>query len=612
MRKALSIIAVTLVAGLAAAAPTARPETVAGAPWVTRAIAPRLHVGGESAFSGPVSSSRPIVLIETNYYTFLSGDPLQVRITTDPNGFTGPATMYLYRENRSTGVRNYYNIPGGGLQTNSKSIDLFGTASTPVAVNVPTLSDFVLFGSASDTQSISFKANGALGPSFITPAAQTGFFQWVIEIRDAAGQRVISRSNAMYSFVGATVDVSGQIANSTTWTADKRYVLHDFVGVVAPATLTIQPGTVIYGGDTRATLFIQRGAKIIADGTARRPIIFSSPQKTGDRAQRDWGSLVILGAAPINEVSGQAFFEGLPAETRFQYGGTDPHDSSGIVRYVRLEFGGFPIEVNQEINGLSNAGVGDGTVEEYIEVLHNKDDCFEEFGGTVNMKHLLGVACADDGLDFDLGYSGKVQFVALIHRPVNDESDSNVLTESDNHPTNFTLTPTTLAHVYNVTGYRPPTTIGHYGAVLRRGTGYDMHNAISIGSLKAPVTIRDDASFNNVGPGKLVWNHSILFGDFSNAAFPDATNDRPDATRTFLFTTMDLNRNVDPLLAAGAPTLLRTLMPDLSPLPGSPALDAAFVGHPPDDGFFEQVDFIGAVGAGDNWVLSGWANFSDN
>jgi hypothetical protein len=109
----------------------------------------------------------------------------------------------------------------------------------------------------------------------------------------------------------------------------------------------------------------------------------------------------------------------------------------------------------------------------------------------------------------------------------------------------------------------------------------------------------------------LVLNHSILHGEFADTAFPNSS-DRAAQTREFLFTTMTRNRNTDPLLAMGTPTLIKTYMPDLSPLPDSPALDADFVANPPDNGFLDHAGFQGAVGPGENWILSGWANFSDN
>lgn len=602
MRRILILLTTVLVCAQALAARPERAEWLKRAPMSVMA----LQKAVADAELAEVSGTRPIVLLETNYYTFLPGEPVELRLTVSPNGFGSPVTMYLYQENRTTGERRYYSVAGGLLAAGQQS-DLFGGN---VPVFVPSLADFVLFGNAGNASPLSWGVAGALGGAAVAPQGQPGLHQWVVELRDAAGKRVLARSNAMYSFVTQSVPVSGTITTSTTWTADKRYVLSDFVGVAGGATLTIEPGTVIYGGDTRATLFIQRGADIIADGTARRPIIFTSAQRTGSRAQQDWGSLVLLGNAPINVTGGQAVLEGLPSQPAYSYGGPDADDSSGILRYVRLEFGGFLIAANQEINGLTLAGVGRGTVVDYVEVLHNKDDAFEFFGGTVNASHLLGVAFADDGLDFDFGYGGSVQFAAMIKRAVNDESDSNILTESDNNGDGTNAQPLTNPRVYNVTSVRVASNTGNYGAVLRRNTAGRYHNVVVQGSRLAPVNLRDGSTNNNATSGALVFDNSILFGDFSDAAFPSRTDG--GQSRTFVFTTNTRNRNVDPQLAMGAATLIKTYMPDLTPLDGSPALDADFVANPPDDGFLEAVDYQGAVGPGHNWLLSGWATYSDN
>jgi hypothetical protein len=611
MRRIMFVVAMALLTTQALFAATElSPRGNRSMDWIKRAPASALMRIATDANLAEVAGPRPIALIETNYYTFLPGEPLQVRLTVDPNGYGAPVTLYVYWENRTTGERRYYNTAGGLLAAGQQS-DLFGAPSSVIPIFVPALNDFVLFGSTSDSSQLSWGLNGALGASLTVPAGQTGLYQWVVELRDAAGKRVLARSNAMYSYIEGTVPVTGTITVSTTWTANKRYLLNDFVGVSNSATLTIEPGTVIYGAGTRATLFIQRGAKINADGTARRPIIFTSAQRVGSRAQKDWGSLVLLGGAPINVTGGSAVLEGLPSEAAYTFGGTNAADSSGVLRYVRLEFGGFEIATNQEINGLTLGGVGNGTVIDYVEVLHNKDDAFEWFGGTVNAKHLLGIAFADDGLDFDFGYGGSVQFAALIKRAENDEGDSNIFTESDNNGLGGTETPLTNAKVYNVTAVRVASGTGNYGGVLRRNTAGKFYNAVVTGSRLAPVTLRDALTFNNAGAGDLVLNNSIFHGSFADAQFPNAA-DRADQTRTFLFTTMTRNRNVDPLLAMGTPTLTRTLMPDLEPLENSPALDADYVAQPPDNGFLEAVDYQGAVGPGQNWILSGWANFSDN
>jgi hypothetical protein len=585
---------------------------VPGASWATLAATSEAELLEVEAQAAVAATNRPIVLLETNYYTFLPGDRLQLRLTSNPNGYDQPVTLYLYWQNRSTGEKRYYNIAGGGLLPAGQMADLFGASGSPVAINVPQLTDFVLLGSAADPAALSWGLDGALGVSITVPTGETGLYQYVAEIRDGLGKRVISRSNAMYSYITSQVNVAGQITANTSWTNDKRYVLSQFVTVENNATLTIQPGTVVYGGDSRATLFITRGAKIMADGTAMRPIIMTSPQRVGARAQRNWGSLVLLGRAPINEPTGEAGLEGLPNEPRYRFGGTDPNDSSGTVRYVRLEFGGFEIEVNQEINGLTLGGVGAGTVIDYLQVHFNKDDAIEFFGGTANAKHLLFTGIADDAVDGDLGWIGKVQYVVSFKSNLNDEGDGNLAFEQDNHPQNFSLTPTNNPQVYNVTAVGTgSTSVGAYGGNLRRGTAGKYYNVIIQGSRQAPLTIRDDATFNQAAGGGLVFDSGILFGDFSDAKFPNSA-DRGVQTRQFLFETMKFNRNIDPKLAVGSWSALDFLMPDVTPLPDSPALDVGYVKSPPDDGFFDQVDFIGGVGPNYNWTMTGWAVFSDN
>lgn len=618
MKKLLSLCSLLLAAlPLAAAGPGAsRPAggPVPGAPWVRRAaVAPTLVGKAMTRAQYAVRIGvQPQVLLETNTYTFEPGEVMNLRVSMAPNGFTDPVSLYLYWQDRKTGEKKYYNIPSGGLLPAGQPADLFGQPGAPLAIVVPAWHDFVLFGSQSDDSEATWATDGAIGASLTVPSGQTGLYQWVLEIRDASGRFVISKSNAMVSYVESTVTVQGDLSSDTTWTANKRYVLKDFVSVTNGAVLTIEPGTVIYGGNAHATLFITRGTKIMARGTNMAPIVFTSPHKVGERAQRDWGGLLIFGYAPVNEEGGEAVMEGLPNDPRYTFGGNDPHDSSGRLSYVRLEFGGFEIAVDQEINAFTPGGVGDGTQVDHLEVLFNKDDAVEPFGGTLNMKYLLFMGYADDGLDGDLGWRGKAQFVVTIKSDLNDENDGNVAFEWDNHPQNYDFEPRTRPTVFNLTAVGTgDTAVGAYGGVLRRGASCDLHNWIVMGSRKAPITIRDDSTFTQVDNGMTIIDDSILFGDFSDAAF--GTKDSPERTRTFLFTTMKHNRNVDPKLAFGAWSPEFFMMPNVQPLPGSPALDVNYVATPPDDGFFDtSVSFAGGVGPDHNWVLDDWTNFSDN
>ncbi len=217
---------------------------------------------------------------------------------------------------------------------------------------------------------------------------------------------------------------NGEGTGTTTWTADKKYLLDGIVFVNDGQTLTIEPGTVIRaktGQNVEASaLIVASGGKIIAEGTPEAPIIFTVE---GDDLQGSvpieanglWGGVIILGNAPVNTLSGEQMIEGVPFyDPRGMYGGNDENDNSGIIKYVSIRHGGTQLSVGNEINGLTLGGVGRGTTLEYVEVISNRDDGFEFFGGNVNGRYLLSAFCGDDAFDFDLGYKGNCQFIAGI------------------------------------------------------------------------------------------------------------------------------------------------------------------------------------------------------
>ena len=176
------------------------------------------------------------------------------------------------------------------------------------------------------------------------------------------------------------VVLENEITSDMTLKATDNNLLKGFVYVTKGVTLTIEPGTVIKGEKaTKGSLIVEPGGKIIAEGTAEKPIVFTSDQAAGSRAYGDWGGLILCGNAPVNANEPQ--IEGGP---RTVYGGDDPADNSGTLKYVRIEFAGYPLEPNKEINGLTCGGVGSGTTLEYIQVSFCGDDSYEWFGGTVN------------------------------------------------------------------------------------------------------------------------------------------------------------------------------------------------------------------------------------
>lgn len=245
--------------------------------------------------------------------------------------------------------------------------------------------------------------------------------------------------------------VSADITTNTTWSGVVK--LNNKVYVKNNATLTIAPGTIIRGDKvTQGTLIITRGAKIIADGTAANPIVFTSNEAVGARNEGDWGGLVILGLAKNNQPGGVANIEGIVPTTDSQFGGNFDNDNSGILRYVRVEFAGIALEPNKEINGITFGSVGSGTIVDFVQVTLSGDDSFEWFGGTVNCKHLIAYRGLDDDFDCDFGFRGKVQFALSIRdKDLYDAPGDSNSFECDNDAAGSTAQPKTRPVFSNVT-----------------------------------------------------------------------------------------------------------------------------------------------------------------
>ena len=256
---------------------------------------------------------------------------------------------------------------------------------------------------------------------------------------------------------GTTITDDGSGTGTVTWEAAEEYILEGFVFVNPGQTLTIEPGTVIRAktgqGENASALIVARGAKIIAEGTREKPIIFTVEGDDLDgsvpiESRGLWGGVIILGNAQLNSEFNESKIEGIPlSESRGIYGGSINNDNSGIIKYVSIRHGGTNIGEDNEINGLTLGGVGSGTTIEYIEVISNKDDGFEFFGGTVNCKYLASAFCGDDAFDFDEGYRGKGQFWLAIQAP----SLGNNLAEHDGGIDPEYGEPYCIPDIYNAT-----------------------------------------------------------------------------------------------------------------------------------------------------------------
>ncbi|GAB4017320.1 hypothetical protein GCM10028808_48400 [Spirosoma migulaei] len=430
------------------------------------------------------------------------------------------------------------------------------------------------------------------------------------------------------------IEVTGNISADTKWTAGNVYYLRGFVQVQAPATLTIEPGTIIKGGGKEvdpagkqqgATLIILPGAKINAAGTASAPIIFTSNKAAGSRNYGDWGGIVIFGKAPVNQPSATGFEGGLPG-TVGTY--SDVNDNSGTMQYVRIEFGGIALLANSEINGLSLYGVGAGTTLDHIQVSYSGDDSYEWFGGTVNAKYLVAFRGWDDDWDTDWGWSGKVQYgLSLRDTDVADQSGSNGF-ESDNFnpglPATGTnaglpLTAGVFANMSNFAFSGTPSNAasskgsGPYQSAmhLRRNTSLSIFNSLMVGypeGLRLDAPTGTTGTLDNATSGALQL-HGVVIANM-NSPVKGAGSITDEQAQTF-FSTAAYKNQIIPSTGVAA-LLLNTASfnltaPNFLPQTGSPLLTGAIWDGKGADAFFTKETFIGAFGTTD-WT-KGWTNW---
>jgi hypothetical protein len=339
--------------------------------------------------------------------------------------------------------------------------------------------------------------------------------------------------------VAVPTDANGLITKSVL-SKDTVWLLNGVSFVKPGQTLTIQAGTFLTSGVTKdyveastgithkikGVLVVPKTAKLNAIGTATEPIVFTSPNAAGSRNPGDFGGVILMGSAPTNQTTAPRI-EGLPAPLTVDvtYGGSNATDNSGTLKYVRIEFAGYNLNADNEINGLTLGGVGSGTTLENIQVSWGKDDAFEFFGGTVNAKNLVALSNDDDDFDFDFGYTGTIQYALSLKDPnstnstSSGNSDSNGL-ESDNQGSGVATTLLTRPTLKNFTflGIQNATTAGtklKYGNRWRRATSLNITNSIIAGyatgasfeSISAGGNFSDNvvhaytAAFNGTAPG---------------------------------------------------------------------------------------------------------------
>jgi len=361
-------------------------------------------------------------------------------------------------------------------------------------------------------------------PSYEDGGVTTGaVYRYRVTAVRGANRSVASNPSAAFTVPNEIFAIITQdITANRRFNKDTTYVLSGFIKVANGATLTVDPGTKIVGDFEvpGSSLFVLRGAKILAEGTAAAPIVFTSERPAGQRQPGDWGGIIIIGRGIINR-DGDTQIEGTGTPQninppQFYQGGTDNNDNSGVLKYVRIEFAGFPTAPNQELNSLTMAAVGAGTRIEYVQTLLGLDDSFEWFGGAVNGKYLISYEAGDDHFDASEGYIGRNQYMIAFQsfRPIERpglaggvatdpqmiENDGCWASNCIGGNNNTNAQPYTVPVFANFTLVGAPTgawetTAGNYGMMLRRGTGGLYVNGVVTRLSKNAISMRGQSTW---------------------------------------------------------------------------------------------------------------------
>ena len=421
-------------------------------------------------------------------------------------------------------------------------------AVTPTNLTVnstgATSANITFQGHAGDDSYVVERATGATGNTFTsiaTPAAPTSGTTVSIDDNALAANTTYryrvsavrgSSTSAPTTDVAVTtglgtVNVTQDITTNTTWTADNVYVLEGFIHVLNGATLTIEPGTTIRGdyNTLGSSLFIMRGAKIMAVGTANAPIVFTSSQPAGQRKPGDWGGLIIIGNATINrtgtiDIEGTGTATGTTSGTNYAVpysGGTTDTDDSGELKYVRVEYAGYAPSNGNELNAFTFAALGSGTKLSYLQALAGLDDSYEFFGGTVDADHLVSYESGDDNFDMSEGFRGRLQYLISFNStqlaqrqgagtPASDPEgvENDGCAGTGCAADTYNSQPYTIPVVANFTLVGTGSTAssgssGGIGMVLRRGVGGYYVNGIIARYPRYGMAVRDAETYARAG-----------------------------------------------------------------------------------------------------------------
>lgn len=383
----------------------------------------------------------------------------------------------------------------------------------------------------------------------------------------------VTISGTDYSKIEGTFNESYTLNSNTNW------LLSGGIFVGEGATLTIEPCTQIFAADDGTTPFLSilQGGKIMADGTAACPIVFTSVKPSPQPG--DWGGIILNGYANIN-TGLTAIGEGGTGT----YGGTDDADNSGVLRYVRVEYAGKILGTDNELNGFSFNGVGSGTTVEYIQAHRGSDDGIEFFGGTVSVKYAVSTGNQDDSFDWTHGWRGNGQFWVVQQN--SDAGDRGI--EADNNSNDNVAAPYSFPTISNLTLVGiDDGDASNQGMKLREGTKAKILNAIVTGFPKRGIQVEHDVTLTNMDNNELMVLSSIV-----------------DNVNPYVYTMSDGNAASpsNPFENDGSNAGTTATLNGYVGTEAANATDPTTMGT-----WFTPASFIGAVESSNDWTL-GWTS----
>ena len=369
---------------------------------------PARRAAGGGDTEAPRPDPLPLQLaLWTDKPGYLAGETVRLYRSLAPHDDRGRYRAFAYLERAGGGERRYLAPLGPGGRLRAEAADARGV---PARASLPRQL-------AAADRELAWEG----------PAPGPGLWRFVLELRPGAAEEQVEEFaepvRARRAWAGFAVAERGRLLNvrgfdreirdDLTLRSDTLHYLRHQLFVRAGATLTIEPGTVVQAWGRQAAIIVEPGGKIVAEGTRQAPVVLTCSEPAGRRAPGCWGGLRILGRAPVTRLQGTAPGV-LPAE-RAAYGGREPEDSSGALRYVRVEFAGASPDPEAPAAAVGLYGAGSGTVLDHVQARASLGDGFAFHGGSAACEHCVASGSGRAGLSWRRGWRGGASHLYVQH-----------------------------------------------------------------------------------------------------------------------------------------------------------------------------------------------------